>query len=85
MSQMDLYIVQWANCEVLDDTGVKCFNTFADARWFLVELIHKNYPKDHTDNNPSYEEIELGDIVDPEALFPYTYKISRTEMVITFK
>ena len=81
---MELYIVQWCNTEEFDDMGAKCFMSLAEAELFMEHLIHLNYPKDH-EGPVEYKQWKLNKAVDPEALFPYLYKLSEHRMSIEFK
>jgi len=73
---IDIYIVHWSNAEESDEMGAECFFDYNEALSFLTNMIEKNYPKDHLSGLPEYDDIELNEVVDPEALFPYNYMIS---------
>ena len=80
---MDLYIVHWANCEEIDEMGAECFASLDDAITFTEGMIDKNFSKDHNVTLPAYE-IFIDEVIEPEMLFPYLYKITKKSITLTF-
>jgi len=75
---MEFYVVQWANFEDIDDCGVACYASKVQAMLFLRHKIEENWSKDHEGTlELGLDDIELDEVVDPEQLFPYVYKISK--------
>jgi len=77
---MSVYIVQWVNYEEYEEMDVCLFLDLDKAIRFLKNMIKENYPGDHIDDleDDYFDDIQwIDQIIDPERLFPYGYKISK--------
>ncbi len=84
---MEIYIVQWCNLEESDNMGVECFSNMNDAVFFLKGIMKMNYPKDHEGSlnlDKLLNSFQLDEIIEPEQLFPYCYKISQKHITLKF-
>lgn len=81
---MELYVVQWCNTEDLNDIGVECFTNEGDAEGCLLDMIDRNYAKNH-EGEPKYKGWKMNQVVDSKALHPYVYKMSSKTIVMIFK
>lgn len=72
-----IYIVQWCNTEEYETLECECFTSTKNAYNFLEKIIKTNYVLDHYGKVPEYE-MNIGEVIEPEVLFPYLYKITET-------